>query len=268
METAGYIALFFVGLLLGTLGGGGSILSVPILVYLFSLDVVTATAYSLFIVGTASLVGSILKYGTRMIDIRTGIVFGIPSLTTIFVTRNRIIPSLPEIVLHTDNFSCTKRTVILIMFAGLMVLASIAMISPHTQMMRKKDQIPPLYMVVAGIVTGFLTGLVGAGGGFIIIPVLLYLTGLPFKTVVGTTLLIISVNSFAGFTGDVFNHSIDWPFLLVITGLAVSGIFIAGYFTQKLANDQLRTAFGWLVLATGLMVLLREVSFGFGLVFV
>jgi uncharacterized protein len=114
------------------------------------------------------------------------------------------------------------------------------------------------FVIPAGIITGLLTGLVGAGGGFIVILVLLYSTSLPFKTIVGTTLMIVTVNSLFGFSGDVLNRAIDWPFLLLITGLAVTGIFLAIQFTKKIANEQLQVAFGWFILFMGLAILFRE----------
>lgn len=264
MLILGYIALLFVGLVLGTLGGGGSILSVPILVYIFSLEPVTATAYSLFIVGVTSLVGSILKHRDRMVDFRTAFLFGVPSLVAIFSMRNWIVPNIPEVLLHAGNFYCTRRGIILITFAVLMIAASRAMIIQDRRFPLIDNSGNPLLMIPAGIATGLLTGLVGAGGGFIIIPILLLLTNMPFKTAVGTTLLIISVNSLSGFAGDVLNQQIDWPFLLSITGLAIAGIFLAGNLTQKLANHQLRVAFGWFVLGTGVLILVREIIFSLG----
>lgn len=261
MVILGYIALLFVGLVLGTLGGGGSILSVPILVYIFSLNPVTATAYSLFVVGSTSLVGSILKYRDQMVDIRTAILFGIPSLLTIFSMRNWVVPNIPEVLLQAGNFSCTRRGIILGTFALLMIGASRAMIKQDKRFQMVDKSGNPYFMIPAGIGTGILTGLVGAGGGFIIIPILLFLTDLPFKTAVGTTLLIISVNSLIGFTGDVMNQDIDWPFLLSITCLALVGIFLAGYLTRRLANNQLRVAFGWFVFGTGVLILIREIIF-------
>ena len=257
MEILGYLALLFVGLMLGTFGGGGAILSVPILVYLFSLDTVTSTAYSLFIVGNTSLVGSILKYRTQMVDFRTVILFGIPSLAVIFITRNWIIPNIPEVLLITEGVSYTKRGIILSLFALFMILSAKPMIAQNWSD-GKRQVGRRVFLIPAGMITGLLTGLVGAGGGFIIILVLLYFTSLPYKTIVGTTLTIISVNSLFGFTGDVLNRAIDWPFLLLITGLAVTGILLAGQLTRKIANEQLQVAFGWFVLFMGLSILLQE----------
>jgi uncharacterized membrane protein YfcA len=261
MEILGYISLFFVGLILGTLGGGGSILSVPILVYLFSLDAVMASAYSLFIVGTTSLVGSVLKYHTQMVSLRTGFIFGIPSLIAIFITRKWMVPAIPDIILQIETFQLTKRALILGIFALLMILASLALISKKDKTQSEKSRHPGIFLIVWGLLTGLLTGLVGAGGGFIIIPALVYLTDLPFKTAVGTTLLIIAANSLTGFTGDVINHVVNWHFLLLITSLAIAGIFIGSGSTRKIPTDKLRISFGWFTLVVGTLILIREVSF-------
>lgn len=261
MEVLGYIALFVVGLTLGTLGGGGSILSVPILVYLFSLDAVMASAYSLFIVGSSSVVGTVLKYHTQMVSVRTACVFGLPSLVAIFSTRRWIIPALPEVIVQIHSFHLTKRALILGVFATLMILASLALITRKDTTHSNKKQHAVIGLVFWGMLTGFLTGLVGAGGGFLIIPALVYLTDLPFKTAVGTTLLIIGVNSLIGFTGDVINQAVNWPFLFIITTLAILGIFMGSRFTKHLPTHKLRISFGWFTLIMGSAILIKEVLF-------
>jgi uncharacterized protein len=259
IEIAGYISVFFVGLFLGTLGAGGSILSVPILVYLFSMDAVMASAYSLFIVGSTSLVGTILKYNAHLINLRTGIVFGIPSILAIFSTRKWIIPAIPELVWQAGMFQLTKRALILGIFAVLLIVASMALITRKSDTGRPQRRYRALSLMLLGGWTGFLTGLVGVGGGFLIIPALVYLTNLPFKTAVGTTLLIIALNSLIGFAGDVSNYPINWRFLCLVTGLAITGIFTGSRYTRQLPTGTLRTSFGWFALITGTLILIREV---------
>jgi uncharacterized membrane protein YfcA len=259
MDWIGYIASVCVGVVLGLLGGGGSILSIPILVYLFKLDVVTASAYSLFIVGVTSLVGAIPKYKEQLIDLRTGLLFGIPSIVSIFCTRKWIIPAIPEF-LQIGDFEITRRFLLLGIFSLLMILASYSMIRKREITVQEFENPKNGLVIIQGLLIGFLTGLVGAGGGFLIIPALVLLTGLPFKTAVGTSLLIIAINSLLGFAGDVLNHAIDWRFLLVITSLATAGIFIGNYLSGKILSVKLRQAFGWFVLASGLYILIREAS--------
>ncbi|HET9053664.1 MAG TPA: sulfite exporter TauE/SafE family protein, partial [Cyclobacteriaceae bacterium] len=220
MELIGYVACILIGVILGILGGGGSILSIPILVYLLHIDVVMASAYSLFIVGITSFVGAIPKYKKHLVNLRTGFFFGLPSIVTIFITRKWIVPAIPEIVYQTESFTLTKRILILGVFAVLMILASISMIRGSREITNDNHRFRVVLIIMEGIIIGFLTGLVGAGGGFLIIPALVLLTGLPFKTAVGTSLFIIAINSLVGFVGDVLNYAMDWKLLLSVTALS------------------------------------------------
>jgi uncharacterized membrane protein YfcA len=258
MELIGYVACIFIGIILGILGGGGSILSIPILVYLLHVDVVMASAYSLFIVGSTSLVGAIPKYKKHLVNLRTGFFFGLPSIVTIFCTRKWIVPAIPEIVYQTESFTLTKRVLILGLFAVLMILASISMIRGSKEINNENHRFRVVLVIIEGIIIGFLTGLVGAGGGFLIIPALVLLTGLPFKTAVGTSLFIIAINSLIGFLGDVMNYSMDWQFLLSITALSVIGILIGDRISKKIPAATLRKSFGWFVLIMGCWILFRE----------
>lgn len=262
MEIIGYIASVFVGVVLGMLGGGGSILCIPILVYLFKIDPVIASAYSLFIVGVTSFVGAIPKYRQQLLNIRTGIIFGVPSILSIFITRKWIVPSIPDVLIHTESFQLTKRVLILGTFAILMVLASMSMIRGKKEMTSNSQKFRTFLVVLEGIIIGFLTGFVGAGGGFLIIPALVFLTGLKFKTAVGTSLFIISINSLFGFLGDVLTYTIDWYFLLLIAALAIVGIVIGSYYSAKISGITLRRSFGWLTLLMGIWILVKETLLG------
>lgn len=257
-ELIGYVACVFIGIVLGILGGGGSILSIPILVYLLQVDVVMASAYSLFIVGTTSLVGAIPKYKKHLVNLKTGFFFGLPSIITIFITRKWIVPAIPEIVYQTESITLTKRVLILGLFAVLMILASISMIRGSKEITNTNNRFRVVLVIIEGIIIGFLTGLVGAGGGFLIIPALVLLTGLPFKTAVGTSLFIIAINSLMGFMGDVLNYSMDWKFLFSITALSIIGILIGDRISKKISATTLRKSFGWFVLLMGCWILFRE----------
>lgn len=258
MEIIGYVACIFIGVILGVLGGGGSILSIPILVYLLQVDVVMASAYSLFIVGSTSLVGAIPKYKKHLVNLRTGFFFGLPSIITIFCTRKWIVPMIPEVVYQTESFTVTKRILILSVFAVLMILASITMIRGAKERVNNNHRFRVVLVIIEGIIIGFLTGLVGAGGGFLIIPALVLLTGLPFKTAVGTSLFIIAINSLFGFMGDALNYDIDWQFLLSITALSIIGILIGDRISKKIPAKTLRKSFGWFVLIMGCWILFKE----------
>lgn len=260
MEILGYFASVCIGVILGLMGGGGSILSIPILVYLFHIDVVTASAYSLFIVGITSFAGAIPKYRENRVSLQTGLVFGVPSIAAIFVTRKWIIPAIPDIIFRTEGFVLTKRVLLLGIFALLMIVSAGAMI--RQKELRPEDQEFRVGLVVIeGLLIGFLTGLVGAGGGFLIIPALVLLTGLPFKTAVGTSLFVIAINSLMGFLGDVMNYEMDWPFLITITSLAVAGILMGNTLSRAVSGLVLRRSFGWVTLAMGIFILFKELLF-------
>jgi len=261
MEILGYIASICIGVILGLMGGGGSILSIPILVYLFHVDVVTASAYSLFIVGVTSLAGAVPKYRDNRVSLQTGIVFGIPSILAIFATRKWIVPAIPDVIFQTDGYAFTKRILLLGIFAVLMIISSATMIRRRGELEPEDQQINVGLITVEGLLIGFLTGLVGAGGGFLIIPALVLLTGLPFKTAVGTSLFIIAINSLMGFLGDVLNYAMDWKFLLEITGLAIAGILIGNFLSKRFGGPALRRAFGWFTLFMGTGILIRELLF-------
>lgn len=258
MEILGYLASIGIGIILGLLGGGGSILSIPILVYLFHLDAVLASAYSLFIVGVTSFVGAIPKYKDHLVNIHTGLLFGLPSIAAIFFTRKWIVPSIPDIIFQTGSFTLSKRLLILGLFGLLMILASYSIMKgrKHIKADEGESRIP--LIIFEGLLIGFLTGMVGAGGGFLIIPALVWLTRLPFKTAVGTSLFIIAINSLMGFLGDILNYPMDWKFLLGITGLAVFGILIGNKLQKKISADKLRSIFGWLILMMGILILIKE----------
>jgi hypothetical protein len=261
VEVLGYIASILIGITLGLLGGGGSILTIPILVYLFKLDAITATAYSLFIVGVTSLVGVVPKYKLHLVDLRTGLLFGLPSLLSIFITRKWIITSLPDIIFTIGSFAFTRRLLLLGLFAVLMILASFSMIKGKSRSGKEglTNKVPLL--IIEGLFIGFLTGLVGAGGGFLIIPALVLLTGMPMKKAAGTSLLIIGTNSIVGFAGDLLNHSIDWLFLAGITAMAILGIFAGHRLTKYYRGSELRKIFGWFTLTIGILILAREIIF-------
>lgn len=257
MEILGYVLSICIGIILGLLGGGGSILSIPILVYFFHLDVVIASAYSLFIVGVTSFIGAIPKYKDHLVSIKAGLVFGVPSIISTFATRKWLIPAIPDIIFQAP-FLLSKRFLILGTFALLMIIASVSMISAQRKKLGPEQQPKIFLATVEGALIGFLTGLVGAGGGFLIIPALVFLTGLPFKTAVGTSLFVIAINSITGFLGDVLNYSMDWAFLLSVTALATIGILIGNRLTHSVTGANLRRSFGWFILAAGLGILLKE----------
>jgi uncharacterized membrane protein YfcA len=264
MEILGYIGALLMGLSLGLIGGGGSILTVPILVYLFSVDAVLATAYSLFIVGLTSLIGSFSHMRMGNIHWLTALVFGVPSILAVYATRAWLVPALPDPLFSMGGVPVSKALGMLIFFALIMVAAAYSMIrkqksSPQVAIGEVKFNYP--LILAEGAIVGTVTGLVGAGGGFLIIPALVLLAKLPMKQAVGTSLIIIASKSLIGFTGDLKGHEvIDWNFLLVFSAIAVVGILAGSVLSKRIPNEKLKPAFGWFVLAMGLYIILKEVS--------
>lgn len=264
MEIIGYIASLVIGISLGLIGGGGSILTVPVLYYLFGVEPVLASAYSLFIVGASSLVGAIPKYKQGMVNLKTAIIFGIPSIIAVFATRKFIVPAIPAKVFSLGDFVVTKSILMMVLFAILMVFASVSMIGnkkKKTGDTNEKQVFNYPLIIVEGAVVGMLTGLVGAGGGFLIIPALVLLSKLPMKQAVGTSLLIIAAKSLIGFTGDLSNYTIDWKLLLSVTALAIAGIFIGDALSKKIDGNKLKKGFGWFVLVMGIYIIVKELFF-------
>lgn len=263
MEILGYFASLLIGVSLGLIGGGGSILTVPVLVYLFGVDPVLATAYSLFVVGTTSLVGTIPKYKGGEINLKTALIFGIPSIAAVYATRAFIVPAIPAHVFSIGDLVITKSLLMMIIFAILMVLVSFSMIRNKKKKTEETGEQKFNYplILLEGAVVGVLTGLVGAGGGFLIIPALVLLSKLPMKQAVGTSLLIIAAKSLIGFTGDLGKQTMDWTLLLTVTGLAVAGIFIGNALSKKISADSLKKGFGWFVLVMGIYILVKELFF-------
>jgi uncharacterized membrane protein YfcA len=262
----GLISSVLIGVSLGLIGGGGSILTVPVLVYLFHIDPVLATAYSLFIVGLSSLIGAFPKYRLGQIDLKTAVVFGIPSIIAVFLTRKVLVPAIPAILFEFGGITVSKALAMMLLFAVLMVAAAVSMIrNKQTEKQAQTDTRVFNYpmILLEGSVVGVLTGLVGAGGGFLIIPALVMLSKLPMKQAVGTSLLIIGAKSLIGFTGDLMENfaQINWTLLLLVTALAIAGIFVGNQLSKKIDGSVLKKGFGWFVLAMGVYIITKELLF-------
>ncbi|MBK7959737.1 MAG: sulfite exporter TauE/SafE family protein [Bacteroidetes bacterium] len=264
MEYIGYLCSILIGITLGLIGGGGSILTVPVLVYLFYINPVIATSYSLFIVGLTSAVGSFSYFNKGLVNIKTAIVFGIPSIVAVFMTRAYIVPAIPNEIGTIAGFLLTKSILLMVLFAMLMIAASYSMIkkdAPKTGHDEAVQKFNYPIILLEGAVVGVLTGLVGAGGGFLIIPALVILSKLPMKEAVGTSLVIIAAKSLIGFTGEGGEAMIDWEFLGIISSFAIMGIFLGTYLSKKIDGAKLKPAFGWFVLVMGIYIMAKEIFF-------
>lgn len=257
MEILGYIGALFIGLVLGLTGGGGSILTVPILVYLMSINPVTATAYSLFIVGTTSTFGAIQNYRKNLVDIKNGFIFAIPSFIAVYLTRKFIVPRIPEIIIESPIL-ITKETFLMLFFAVIMVFGALSVLKKKSQNTNSEEKRNLILIGIQTFTIGIIIGLVGAGGGFLIIPSLILFAKLPMRKAVGTSLFIIAMNSLVGFIGDVQNLEIDWLFLLTFSAISVAGIFLGMYLTKYTNESQLRKIFAYFVLVMAAIILLKE----------
>jgi len=257
----GFAAAILIGTSLGLIGGGGSILTVPVLVYILGVNPVLATAYSLFVVGSTSLVGAGTYMKKGLVNYKTALVFAIPSFIAVFLTRKFLVPALPDPLFTVGEAIITKNVGIMVFFALIMLAASYSMITAKKCVDCNEDD-PVVFnfpmIALEGSVVGVITGIVGAGGGFLIIPALVLLAKLPMKMAVGTSLLIIAAKSLIGFLGDLSTQTIDWQLLLIFTGLSIVGIFIGSALSKKINEKVLKTGFGWFVLVMGIYIITKE----------
>jgi len=267
METMmifGLISAVFMGMTLGVFGAGGSILTVPILVFLMGVSASEATAYSLFIVGITALFGAYSYYKKDLIRFKMGFVFAIPAFIGVYSVRLLLMPALPEHIADFGDYSLSKDALVLIVFSLIMIMAAYSMIKPSkVDVAGEKKQLNLPLIAVEGLVVGSVTGFVGAGGGFLIIPALVVLAGLGMKEAVGTSLMIIAFKSILGFIGDIQSGMvIDWILLFEVTGLSIIGALIGERLSRNLDGNKLKPIFGYFVLIMGIVMLLREVFEG------
>lgn len=239
-------AAVLIGVTLGLFGGGGSILTVPVLVYLAGVPAKQAIAMSLFVVAVTSAVSAISHARAGRIRWRTGLIFGAAGMAGAY-GGGLIGPHLPEALLMAA-------------FAAMMLATALAMIrdrrTPAAEPRRREVPVP--HVIAEGVAIGLVTGLVGAGGGFLVVPALVLLGGLPMGVAVGTSLVVIAMKSLAGLTGYLHSVTIDWSLALPVTAAAIAGGLLGGALTGRLHADRLRKAFGWFVLAMGAFVLAQQ----------
>ena len=262
MNLFGVFGALLIGIVLGLIGGGGSILTVPIFVYVLDVEPVLATAYSLFVVGIAALFGAIKNAQENLVEYKTGFVFAIPAFIGVYIARRFLLDLIPNIIFKLGEFSVTKDMGIMMFFALIMILASFFMIKDQKeQNINKKFSNNINILIIEGFIVGILTGIVGAGGGFIIIPALVLFAGLPMKNAIGTSLMIIAIKSLFGFIGDLQNSNIiiDWLLLAGFTFLSIIGIFAGLYFNKFIEGNKLKKGFGWFVLIMGVSIVLKEI---------
>jgi uncharacterized membrane protein YfcA len=261
LDILGYIGALFVGLILGLVGGGGSILTVPLLVYVLGHNPVTATAYSLFVVGSSSLFGSVQKLRKGLADLKIGLAFSFPSFIAVYLSRRFLVPNLPDVFFSIKNFELTRDAAIMTFFAIVMLMASYSMIKNKKENELINNSIQPYYKTfIQGLIIGTVTGIIGAGGGFLYVPALVLWAKLPMKKAVGTSLIIITINSLIGFTGDIKTLDIDWTFLLIFSGITIIGILIGGLLSKYIQSKHLKKGFGWFTLVMAIYIIYKELQ--------
>jgi uncharacterized membrane protein YfcA len=334
MMIAGLAGALTMGILLGVLGGGGSILTIPLLVYVLGLTPVEATGYSMFIVGTAALAGAFGYYRRGWLNLRVALLFVAPSVLAVYLTRHYVMPALPErfsfgvadfsrgpdfavfalllaativafLWMRCDRWRLreTHRALVLAVPAAVavyvtrryalplfpenglgaghlsisrdlatMLLLAVVMLATGIAMLRGRDDVtvddvpdtsgaarlPLLRLGLQGGTVGVLTGALGAGGGFLITPALVLLAKLPLRIAVGTSLLIVGINSLTGFAGDLHRATPDWPLLLTLTGLALGGVILGATVSTRLPAALLRRGLGWLLTVMAFLILAAE----------
>lgn len=258
------VLAFFIGLLLGLLGGGGSILTVPALVYLMHLDPVVATAYSLFIVGISSLTGALRYVKHNYYSLKFALLFGLPSMAAVFATRTWLVPALPDELISTTLFVLTKQQFLMGLFAVLMLFTGIPMIGILRQKSKPQKQANSakklnLFVVFSqGSFVGLMAGLVGAGGGFLIVPALNLLAKLDIKKSIGTSLIIIAANSLFGFAGDALHRTMEWDILLPFAAITIAGVLVSTAYIEQINSEKLKKGFGYLTLMMAVYIVVKE----------
>lgn len=260
IQILGYVGALIVGLVLGLIGGGGSILTVPLLVYLLGYNPVIATAYSLFVVGTSSLVGTYQKYKKGLVDFKTGLAFSFPSFIAVYLSRRYLVPNIPDIVFNIGDYALTKGMAIMIFFALIMALASFSMIKKRSLNEINSTTQPYYKTFIQGLIIGTVTGLIGAGGGFLYVPALVLWANIPMKKAVGTSLIIVTINSLIGFMGDIQTLDIEWLFLLTFTGISIIGIVLGVFLSKFITGEKLKKSFGYFTLIMAVYIIYKEIN--------
>lgn len=262
MYAIGLVLSLIIGVILGLVGGGGSILTVPLVNYFFDVNMLIATTYSLFVVAIASSFGVLQRVKSKQIDFKQGVVFVIPSMLVAFTIRKWIMPMFP-IQFSLNDFELSREIVITVLLIIVMIYtASKTLLSKGRKVAPEKTNF--VAIILFGILTGILSGFIGAGGGFIIVPILLRL-GLDMKKAVGTSMFIISIQSGVALIGDAFNEEItsggiDWGLLIALTVITVAGVFIGGLFQKKVSGDFLRKVFSLILLIVAGGLIFKMIS--------
>ncbi|MHC5309074.1 sulfite exporter TauE/SafE family protein [Myroides sp. LJL116] len=260
MDTTSILAYFcalLIGVSLGLIGSGGSILTLPVLVYLLKIEPFIATSYSLFIVGSTTTIGAIKNIYQNNVNYKAVVWFGIPSVLSVYLTRVVLLPLIPT-EFDILGIMVQKNTLVMFAFAVVMLFAALKMISSKPVDQSKASNGSYLKLIFQGALIGMIAASVGAGGGFLIIPILVFSLKLPMKMAIGTSLSIITIQSLVGFVSDLQIAMMQWDILLSFSLLSILGILLGMYLTRFLKDSQLKTGFGYFVLTMSFFILINE----------
>ncbi len=261
LHILGYLGAVGTGLVLGMLGGGGALLSIPVLVYLFHIEPALATSYSLSLIGLTAISGAYQNIRKKLVDYNAALYYGIPSVISVYVVRRWVMPNLPKVIFTFNGYAIDKNLFILIALVIVMVLAAYKMINSNNSEGEERRPVNHFQLAFFAVLIGGFMGLVGAGGGFLMVPALIYFANVDTKKAIGTSLLLVAVNSFIGFLGDMRSHvQIDWPFFFTFLFFSITGVFIGHYLAYYIHNNKLKKAFGWFILATAVFIVVKELS--------
>lgn len=260
LEIVGFFGAFLTGVVIGLFGGGGSILAVPIFVYLFKLNPVIATSYSMFVVGSSAAIGALINIKKKLIEYKTALIFTLPALVSVSLTRRFLIPNIPDTLLSFEYFDITKKMGLMLFFSIIIIFSSVLMMSKSGTEVAVKINTKKNYglLIFTGLGVGILTGLVGAGGGFIIVPALVLFARLTIKQAVATSLIIITFNSLIGFSSDVSLLEMEWVFLVLFTALSIVGIFVGTFISGFVRESTLKTNFARFMIVMAVVIIFKE----------
>jgi uncharacterized membrane protein YfcA len=256
----GYLGALLTGLVLGLLGGGGAAVSIPILVYAFGVPASVATGYSLLIVAFTALLGTVQNIRLKLVRYSALIKCGLPALISIYIMRRFLIHSIPNVFFTVHGFVMTKNSFILLLLAFFMVLVARNMIVAAKPKTDEPKPAPYLLILIQSILIGLFTGLVGAGGGFLLIPLILSAEPMEFRNATATSLTLVTLNSFIGFLGDMQSNSqMDRTFLLAFMGCSIVGVLTGITIATRIDNKKLRLVFGYTMMVIAIYIIIREV---------
>ncbi len=262
-ELETFIASLGIGLSLGLIGAGGSILTIPVFVYILKKDPVSSSVYSMFVVGISSMAGSIQSIFNKLVDFKAVLTFGIPSVIGVFIARKTIIPIIPAELFSVGTFTLSKDMLFMLCLSSLMFLAARRMLKPavRNDHVQQEERHVTISLLVRGLAVGIITGLLGIGGGFLIVPALYLFVNLPIKKAIGTALLIITINSLFSFLNSYESTDIEWLLLIKFSMGAIVGIIVGTKLSQKIPGDYLKKTFGWIILCMSFYIVYKEFVF-------